>query len=97
MNRFGYLGIFACYLSLLVSACDRGDSTAAAGPSGENKLLLTFSPDTSANTIKGHMAFLADDLTEGREAGSRGEALSALYIATAYQRLGLQPMGVENS
>ena len=97
MNRFGYLGIFACYLSLLVSACDRGDSTAAAGPSGENKLLLTFSSDTSANTIKGHMAFLADDLTEGREAGSRGEALSALYIATAYQRLGLQPMGVENS
>lgn len=48
---------------------------------------------TSAGGIKAHMAFLADDLLEGREAGTRGEALSALYIRTQFERIGLQPAG----
>ncbi len=47
----------------------------------------------SASTIQAHMEYLADDLLEGRDAGSRGEALSALYIASTYRRLGLEPLG----
>lgn len=51
----------------------------------------------SAATIKGHMAFLADDLMEGREAGTAGEARSALYIATQFEALGLSPAGDNGS
>jgi len=48
---------------------------------------------SSASNIKAHMSFLADDLLEGREAGTRGEAIAGLYIATEYKRLGLEPAG----
>ncbi len=51
----------------------------------------------SAAAIKAHMAFLADDLMEGREAGTAGEARSALYIATQFEALGLKPAGRNNS
>ncbi len=47
----------------------------------------------SSAVIKAHMAFLADDLMEGREAGTAGEARSALYIATQFAALGLKPAG----
>ncbi|MEM8799842.1 MAG: M20/M25/M40 family metallo-hydrolase [Pseudomonadota bacterium] len=47
-------------------------------------------PDHVA-AIRAHMAFLADDLLEGREAGTRGEELAALYIASQFERLGLRP------
>ncbi len=51
------------------------------------------SDPASSAVIKAHMAFLADDLMEGREAGTVGEARSALYIATQFEALGLKPAG----
>ncbi len=39
------------------------------------------------------MAFLADDLLEGREAGTRGDALAQLYLRTRFETLGLKPAG----
>lgn len=42
-------------------------------------------------TLRGHVRFLADDLLEGRGPGSRGDALTQLYIATQFQTLGLKP------
>ncbi len=53
--------------------------------------------DVSSRAIKAHMAFLADDLMEGREAGTVGEARSALYIATQFESLGLEPAGEKDS
>jgi Zn-dependent M28 family amino/carboxypeptidase len=44
-----------------------------------------------APRIRSHVAFLADDLIEGRAPGTRGERLAARYIATQFQRSGLQP------
>lgn len=41
--------------------------------------------------IRSHVAFLADDLLEGRAPGSRGDRLAARYIAAQFQRSGLQP------
>ena len=37
------------------------------------------------------MAVLADDLLEGREAGTRGDALAQLYIRTRFEEIGLRP------
>jgi hypothetical protein len=50
-------------------------------------------PDFSAERIKAHVNFLADDLLEGREAGTRGHELAARYIASQFALLGLKPGG----
>ena len=50
-----------------------------------------------SNAIRAHMAFLADDLLEGREAGTRGEALAALYIKSTFEAAGLLPAGNNSS
>ena len=39
------------------------------------------------------MRFLADDLLEGREAGTRGYDLAALYAVAQFRLLGLEPAG----
>jgi Peptidase family M28 len=43
--------------------------------------------------LKAHMALLADDLLEGREAGTRGDGLAQLYIRTRFEEIGLRPAG----
>ena len=52
-----------------------------------------FNPDT--NRIKSHLFFLADDLLEGRDTGSRGHDIAALYIATEFAKYGLKPAGTD--
>ncbi|MEZ5019355.1 MAG: M20/M25/M40 family metallo-hydrolase [Bacteroidales bacterium] len=41
--------------------------------------------------LKAHMEFLASDLTEGRETGTKANDLVALYLKTSIMRLGLKP------
>ncbi|HAA96565.1 M28 family metallopeptidase [Alteromonas macleodii] len=52
-----------------------------------------FNPDTQR--IKSHLFFLADDLLEGRDTGSRGHEIAALYIATEFAKYGLKPAGTD--
>jgi Zn-dependent M28 family amino/carboxypeptidase len=49
--------------------------------------------DPLAASFRSHVAFLADDLLEGRGLGSRGHEIAANYIAQHFARLGLQPAG----
>lgn len=49
----------------------------------------TFSPDR----VRADVAFLADDLLEGRGTGTRGYDLAARYVAGRYEALGLKPAG----
>lgn len=51
----------------------------------------TFSPDR----VKADVSFLADDLLEGRNAGTRGYDLAARYVAARFESLGLQPAGTD--
>ena len=48
-------------------------------------------PDIDGEAIQAHVALLADDLYEGREAGKRGYALAAKYVATQFRTMGLAP------
>lgn len=48
-----------------------------------------FTPDG----MKAHISFLADDLLEGRETGSRGHEIAARYVASRFMALGLKPGG----
>lgn len=45
----------------------------------------------TATAIRAEVAFLADDLLEGRAPGTRGGELAARYIATAMAQAGLSP------
>ena len=49
----------------------------------------TFTPDR----VRAHVEFLADDLLEGRDTGSRGHEIAAKYVATQLESFGLKPGG----
>ena len=49
--------------------------------------------DAAAARVRAHVEFLASDLLEGRETGSRGHAIAAAYVASQFQVLGLKPAG----
>lgn len=64
------------------------------------ELNFTITPDVqavldhvSANSMRGHLSFLASDLLEGRATPSRGLDLAAEYIAAQFRRVGLEPAG----
>jgi Zn-dependent M28 family amino/carboxypeptidase len=48
-----------------------------------------FAPESFRATV----SFLADDLLEGRDTGSRGHEIAARYVASRFEALGLKPGG----
>src|SRR5947208_11808453 len=47
----------------------------------------------SAQSLRGHLSFIASDALEGRATPSRGLDLAAEYIAAQYRGAGLEPAG----
>jgi hypothetical protein len=67
-------------------------------------LLLAFAQGASSagfqpspEAIRANMGFLASDLLEGREAGTRGYDIAAAYVAARFAELGLKPAGGDGS
>jgi hypothetical protein len=61
-----------------------------------------FPPDEllhriTANGLRAHMAFPADDLLEGRGTGTRGYQLAADYVRAQFEEMGLQPAGTNGT
>ena len=54
-------------------------------------------PNLSAARIRAHVEFLADDVLEGREAGTRGYDIAARYVATQMAQYGLEPAADDGS
>jgi hypothetical protein len=50
-------------------------------------------PVADKNMIRAHLSFLADDLLEGRETGSRGYDIAARYVASQFLQYGVKPKG----
>src|SRR3546814_14870679 len=50
-------------------------------------------PALTAEGVRAHVEFLADDLLEGRDIGSRGHEIAARYVASEFDALGLKPAG----
>lgn len=74
-------------MSLMLTAC----AVPPTGPSGSEPTAVRD------DAFAAHVKFLASDLLEGREAGTRGYDLAASYVATQFELLGLQPGGVGDS
>src|ERR1041384_8431144 len=47
----------------------------------------------SADSLRGHLSFIASDALEGRDSPSRGLDIAAEYIAAQFRRSGLEPAG----
>jgi len=69
---------------VLALAAVSARSTAKAKPAGGV-------PNISGGHVRAHIEFLADDLMEGREAGTRGFNLAANYVAAVLKAAGLKP------
>lgn len=54
-------------------------------------------PVFTAENFRAHVAFLADDLLEGRDTGSRGHEIAARYVASQFESYGLKPGGTNGS
>jgi len=51
----------------------------------------------AAQRIRADVEFLASDLLEGRDTGSRGYDIAAAYVATQFRAVGLKPAGENGS
>ena len=61
-------------------------------------LLLGAAPaaereEAAAQRVRAHVEFLASDLLEGRETGSKGLEIGSAYVASQFRALGLEPGG----
>ena len=75
---------------LLLAPAGRGVAQSAS-PAGR------VAAAVSADVLRGHLEFLADDALEGRAPGTRGGELAQKYIASQFRRLGLEPAGDSGS
>src|SRR5438876_6261383 len=84
----------ASRLAVLVVAAAVGTG-ATAGPwrlSPEGRRVL----DTvAADSLRGHLSFLASDVLGGRVNGSPGLDIAAEYVAAQFRRAGLEEVGVD--
>lgn len=99
MKAFQVLGtvvlISQCALSANVLAQTTTANPAKQSPSLSAPMQATLER-ISADSMRGHLSFLASDLLEGRATPSRGLDLAAEYIAAQFRVIGLEP-GVKDS
>jgi Zn-dependent M28 family amino/carboxypeptidase len=76
------------FLCLIVSVF--AGSTFAGTEKDAAKLL-------TADQLRGHTAFLASDLLEGRGPATAGDLLAQQYIAAQFEALGLKPVGTDGT
>jgi len=85
---------FGCLIAVLAVVALGSDAAAqreeAAQLTPEVKSVLD---KVSADSLRGHLSFLASDLLEGRGTPSRGLDLAAEYIAAQFRRAGLEAIG----
>jgi Zn-dependent M28 family amino/carboxypeptidase len=81
-----WLGLAGTAVSL---SAQQSGATASAG----TRVAHAIDP----KVLRAHLEFLADDALEGRKPGTRGGVTAAKYIASQFERLGLQPAGDSGS
>ena len=78
----GLAALMAALMTALIAAC------APEAPAAPAEL-----PAADEAAIEAHMAYLASDDLEGREAGTPGFDLAAAYVASEFAKIGIAPAG----
>ncbi len=76
--------------------CGLGCLDLHSARSAENLWLNVARSSISTSELHGHVSVLADDMFEGREAGTRGGHAAAKYLLNRLKDAGLQPGGERN-
>lgn len=86
MSRFGafLVCLSLCFLAAIPRA--KGEPADLHAPAVNNAM-----QQIRPAAIRAHMAFLADDLLEGRGTGTRGYEIAARYVAAQFEAMGLEP------
>jgi len=80
----------AIYISALVAiSLVWGTHPVRAGGDAADEVSTTIRPEA----IRADMRFLADDLLEGRQTGTRGHEIAANFMAAEFEAMGLEPAG----
>jgi len=66
-------------------------TAALTGQSFDNPEIRSGLNTIQEQTLRAHVRFLADDITEGRGVGTRGGLIAEKYIASQFQAMGLIP------
>lgn len=80
-------------LVLLVSACCLSAYQLPAEQAAITADVRAALDRISADSLRGHLSFIASDQLEGRNTPSRGLDIAAEYIAAQFRRAGLEPVG----
>jgi Zn-dependent M28 family amino/carboxypeptidase len=88
MHRTYMHSTFLCTCLLILTTSLTAQNPAPSASAGTRVARALDAP-----TLRAHLEFLADDALEGRAPGTRGGATAAKYIATQFERLGLEPAG----
>jgi len=92
LYRFG-MALGACALLASCSADKGEDAASTSADAGAGDAPLGASPDITGEDLAAHIATLASDDFEGRAPGTPGGEKTRAYIADAYERLGMRPVG----
>ena len=79
--------------AVALAACARAPAPEGAAASPASTRAPAAEDAAAARRIESDVRFLAHDLLEGREAGTRGYDLAAAYVAERFRAMGLQPGG----
>jgi hypothetical protein len=102
MNKKMMVNVKALCSAALVSHClmlsgavfAQANNTAGVKKAPALSIAMQATVDRiSAESMRGHLTFLASDLLEGRDTPSRGLDLAAEYIAAQFRVIGLEPAG----
>jgi hypothetical protein len=81
------------FISPLLAA----SAVAAPSPASLSRDVQTAMRELRRDEFRSHMAFLSDDLLEGRGTGTRGHELAARYIASQFEAFGLRLAGADGT
>ncbi len=87
MKKYHLKSINLCVV-LLIGCCLAQAQTPTIAPGNQAVL-----DRISADSLRGHLSFIASDLLEGRGTPSRGQDIAAEYIAAQFRRAGLEAVG----
>jgi Zn-dependent M28 family amino/carboxypeptidase len=81
--------LLVSWLGLTGTALSAAEQQPSAASSAGSRVAHSVDP----KVLRAHLEFLADDALEGRKPGTRGGVTAAKYIASQFERLGLEPAG----
>ncbi|MBN2730988.1 MAG: M28 family peptidase [Balneolaceae bacterium] len=98
------LRILVLSLVIIVVGCSGSKDVSEAPPasqqsvvSTETDALLSYQDEITTDYLRTHLSAFSADSMEGRETAMPGQKKAAKYLAEQYEKLGLKPVGDNNS